>query len=64
MLMHSAVNQTVGVVPDTLAQPGNPFSLRAPIPFYLTVGFLWIAAGYFLVRFRRVRAAVLQKTAA
>jgi len=64
MLMHSAVNQTVGIVPDTLAQPGNPFSLRAPIPFYLTVGFLWIAAGYFLVRFRHAPAAVLQKTAA
>ena len=51
MLMHSAVNQTVGIVPDRLAEPGNPFSLRAPIPFYLNVGFLWIAAGYFLVRF-------------
>jgi CAAX protease family protein len=56
MLMHSAVNQTVGIVPDRLAEPANPFSLRAPIPFYLTVGFLWIAAGYFLVRFRRVPA--------
>jgi membrane protease YdiL (CAAX protease family) len=64
MLMHSAVNQTVGVVPDRLAEPGSPFSLHAPIPFYLTVGFLWIAAGYFLVRFRRVRAAALQVKAA
>lgn len=64
MLMHSAVNQTVGVVPDTLAEPGNPFSLRAPLPFYLTVGFLWIAAGYFLFRFRRVPAAGVQQTAA
>ncbi|HKE23831.1 MAG TPA: CPBP family intramembrane glutamic endopeptidase, partial [Bryobacteraceae bacterium] len=64
MLMHSAVNQTVGVIPDTLAEPGNPFSLHARIPFYLTVGFLWIAAGYFLFRFRRVPAAGVQKTAA
>jgi hypothetical protein len=58
MLMHSAVNQTVGLVPDRLAEPGNPFSLRAPIPFYLTVGFLWIAAAYFLVRFRHGPAAL------
>jgi membrane protease YdiL (CAAX protease family) len=64
MLMHSAVNQTVGVVPDALAEPGNPFSLSAPIPFYLSVGFLWIAAGYFLFRFRRVPAAGVQETAA
>jgi uncharacterized protein len=63
MLMHSAVNQTVGIVPDTLAEPGNPFSLRAPVPFYLTVGFLWISAGYFLFRFRSVPAAGVQKTA-
>jgi len=64
MLMHSAVNQTVGIVPDTLAQPGNPFSLRAPIPFYLTVGFLWIAAAYFLVRFSRIPTVGLQKPVA
>jgi hypothetical protein len=64
MLMHSAVNQTVSLVPDTLAEPGSPFSLRAPLPFYLTGGFLWIAAAYFLVRIRRVPAAALLKTAA
>ncbi len=63
MLMHSAVNQTVGIVPDTLAQTGNPFSLRAPLPFYLTVGFLWVAAAYFLVRFSRIPAAGRPKMA-
>jgi membrane protease YdiL (CAAX protease family) len=64
MLMHSAVNQTVGIVPDARAHPGNPFSLRAPIPFYLTAGFLWVAAGYLLVRFRWVGAPRVQKAAA
>ncbi len=38
MVMHSAVNQTVGVVPDRLAEPGNPFSLRAPVPYILLSG--------------------------
>ena len=64
MLMHSAVNQTVGIVPDGLARPGNPMSLRAPVPFYLTVGFLWVAAGYFLVRLRREGAAGVRRAAA
>lgn len=64
MLMHSAVNQTVGIVPDTRSQPGNIFSLRAPLTFYLTVAFLWIAAVYLLVRFRSAPAAALRKTAA
>lgn len=52
MLMHSAVNQTVGIVPDASTEPGNVFSLHARLTFYLSVGFLWLAAGYFLARFR------------
>src|SRR5579862_7807293 len=48
MLMHSAVNQTVGIVPDSSAQPGNVFSFHARLTFYLTVGFLWLAAVYLL----------------
>jgi membrane protease YdiL (CAAX protease family) len=61
MLMHSAVNQTVGIVPDTRSGPGNPFSLRAPTTFYLTVGFLWIAAFYFLYCFRGVPAGIIER---
>jgi hypothetical protein len=64
MVMHSAVNQTVGIVPDVSAQPGNVFSLHARLTFYLSVGFLWLAAIYFLEGFRRAAAATLQKTEA
>ena len=49
MLMHSAVNQTVGIVSD-VGKPGNLFALRVPLSFLLTVVFLWIPAVYFLIR--------------
>ena len=48
MLMHSAINQTVGIVSD-LGKAGNPFTVRPPLSFVLTVIFLWIPALYFLV---------------
>jgi hypothetical protein len=50
MLMHSAVNQTIGIIPDTLANATNPFALHASPVFLLTVTFLWITAACFLVR--------------
>ncbi len=53
MLMHSAVNQTIGIIPDTLANAANPFALRASPTFLLTVTFLWITAAYFLIRMPR-----------
>jgi membrane protease YdiL (CAAX protease family) len=49
MLMHSAVNQTVGIVPSASATPGNPFSLSVSLVMWLTAAFLWITALYFLV---------------
>jgi membrane protease YdiL (CAAX protease family) len=49
MLMHSAVNQTVGIVPSASANPGNPFSLSVSFVMWLTAAFLWITALYFLV---------------
>lgn len=49
MLMHSAVNQTVGIVPSASANPGNPFSLSVSLVMWLTAAFLWITALYFLV---------------
>jgi uncharacterized protein len=49
MLMHSAINQTVGIVSD-VGKAGNPFTVRPPLSFLLTVAFLWIPAVYFLVR--------------
>ena len=50
MLMHSAVNQTLGIVPSAVAQAANPFALSASQVAWLTAAFLWIAAAYFLVR--------------
>ena len=50
MLMHSAVNQTIGIVPDAEPNATNPFVLSASLPYWLTVGFLWVIAVYFLAR--------------
>jgi membrane protease YdiL (CAAX protease family) len=50
MLMHSAVNQTVGIVPSANLNPGNPFALNVTLVMWLTAAFLWITALYFLVR--------------
>ena len=44
MFMHSAVNQTKGIVSSALPDPGNVFALRAPLPGWLTLGFLWLGA--------------------
>lgn len=50
MLMHSAVNQTVGIVPSANLHPGSPLTLRVSLVMWLTAMFLWITAGYFLLR--------------
>ena len=55
MLMHSAVNQTVGIIPSANPNPGNPFTLSVSLVMRLTAMFLWIAAAYFLVRMRNVK---------
>ena len=55
MLMHSAVNQTVGIVPSANANPGNPFSLRVSLVMWLTAAFLWMTALYFLGRMSKVK---------
>jgi len=54
MLMHSAVNQTVGLVPSANANPGNPFALSVSLVMWLTAAFLWVTALYFLVRMPRM----------
>ncbi len=53
MLMHSAVNQTIGIVPDADPNAKNPFALSASLPYLLTVGFLWCVAVYFIARMPR-----------
>lgn len=55
MLMHSAVNQTVGMIPSANPNPGNPFTLSVSLVMRLTAMFLWITAAYFLVRMRNVK---------
>jgi membrane protease YdiL (CAAX protease family) len=56
MLMHSAFNQTIGIVSDVL-QPGQkPFALGAPLSFLLTVAWMWAAAAFFLIRMPHFRS--------
>jgi membrane protease YdiL (CAAX protease family) len=50
MLMHSALNQTIGIVSDILPPGEKPFALGASLSFLLTITWMWVAAGYFLVR--------------
>lgn len=50
MLMHAAVNNTKDVVPSTVPGATNPFALSTSLVSWLTIGLLWIAAVYFLVR--------------
>lgn len=50
MLMHSAFNQTIGVVPDVLRPGERPFALGASLSFLLTLGWMWLAAGILLTR--------------
>ena len=49
MLMHSAFNQTIGIISD-ICRPGEKPSLGASFAFVLTVAWMWAAAGYFLTR--------------
>ncbi|HEY6386084.1 MAG TPA: CPBP family intramembrane glutamic endopeptidase [Candidatus Acidoferrum sp.] len=54
MLMHSAVNQTVGIVPSANVNPVNPFALSVSLVMWLTAAFLWVTAFYFLFRMPKV----------
>jgi membrane protease YdiL (CAAX protease family) len=54
MLMHSAVNQTKDIVPSALAGAKDPFTLHASRVAWLACTLLWLCAGYFLVRMRKV----------
>jgi membrane protease YdiL (CAAX protease family) len=50
MLLHSAGNQTIGIVPSATADPTGPWTTRPTLVGWLTVSLLWICAGYFLAR--------------
>jgi membrane protease YdiL (CAAX protease family) len=53
MLMHSAVNQTIGIVPSTVPNATNSFALSTSLVAWLTVALLLIGAAYFLVLVRK-----------
>ncbi len=56
MLMHSAVNQSPGIVPSALPNANHVFSLRASPVMWLTLLLLWIPAAYFLIRMPRAES--------
>jgi len=49
MLMHSAVNQTTGIVPTNVPGATNPFALSSSLVAWLFIALLWMSAAYFLV---------------
>jgi membrane protease YdiL (CAAX protease family) len=53
MLMHSAVNQTLEIVPSSVVNASNPFALSHSLVAWITAALLWIAAVYFLIRMPR-----------
>ena len=50
MLMHSAVNQTSGIVPSAVPGATNPFAPSTSLVAWLTVALLWVCAAFFLMR--------------
>lgn len=50
MLMHSAFNQTIGIIPDLLRPGEPPVALGASLPFLLTIACMWVAGAWFLAR--------------
>jgi membrane protease YdiL (CAAX protease family) len=55
MLMHSAINNTTGIVPGRVLDPGDPMALSATPVGWLTAALLTAGAAYFLVRMRGLR---------
>ena len=57
MLMHAAVNHTVGIVPTRATVPGHPFAIDASLVTWLAAGLLSIVAAYLFFRMQAVRMA-------
>jgi hypothetical protein len=64
MLMHSAINNTTGIVPASVVEPTSPMTLGATPVAWLTAGILWIGAAYFLFRMGRRRGTTASAGAA
>jgi membrane protease YdiL (CAAX protease family) len=54
MLMHAAVNNTKDIVPSAEINATHPWALSHSLVAWLTVALLWLGAGYFLVRMRKL----------
>jgi membrane protease YdiL (CAAX protease family) len=57
MLMHAAVNNTTEIVPSATAGATLPFSLKASLVAWLTVGIMWIIAAWCLWQMRGATTA-------
>ena len=51
-LMHAALNNTSEIVPSATAGATRPFSLRASLVAWLTIGIMWIVAAWCLWHMR------------
>jgi membrane protease YdiL (CAAX protease family) len=54
MLMHSAVNQSLGIVPSGTPGATQPFTLSASLPGWLTAAVLWVVAAVLFARMPRL----------
>jgi hypothetical protein len=54
MLMHSAVNNTKGIVPSAEQHPHDLLGLSTSLVGWLTAALLWVCAGFFLVQMHRM----------
>lgn len=54
MLFHAAINNTKDIVPSGVEGASDPFALSTSRVAWLTVALLWICAGYFLARMRKL----------
>ncbi len=61
MLMHSAVNQSMGIVPTRLAKPGSPLALDTSLVTSIFGAILWMTAAYFLAQMRHIEFTASQK---
>jgi membrane protease YdiL (CAAX protease family) len=57
MLMHSAVNETLGIVPSGVPGATNFLALSTSLVAWLTLALLWICALYFIVRMPKLQLA-------
>jgi membrane protease YdiL (CAAX protease family) len=53
MLMHSAINQSIGIVSSVTTGSADVFSVHASLAAWLTAALLWICAAVLLVKLKR-----------